>query len=78
MSFNPVSKCYEAVLLMKQGYYNYQYVLNKNNNLTLEETQGCFYQTENRYTIFVYYSQKGSRYDRVVGLKDFRFVPSLK
>lgn len=78
MSFNPVSKCYEAVLLIKQGYYNYQYVLNKNNNLTLEETQGCFYQTENRYTIFVYYSQKGSRYDRVVGLKDFRFVPSLK
>lgn len=78
MEFNPVSKSYEATVLMKQGYYNYQYILKQERALSLSETAGSFYQTENRYSVFVYYSQKGSRHDRIIGLKDFRFIPSAK
>ncbi len=78
MEFNPVSKSYEATVLMKQGYYNYQYILKQEGALSLSETAGSFYQTENRYSVFVYYSQKGSRHDRIIGLKDFRFIPAAK
>ena len=38
---------------------------------------GNYYQTENEYTILVYYTQRGSRYDRLVGYRQFRFAPSL-
>ncbi len=78
MDFNPTNLSYEATILMKQGYYNYQYVLKTDDTLSLSETAGNFYQTENRYSILVYYSQRGSRYDRIIGLKDFRFIPAAK
>ena len=78
MEYNPVNSSYEATVLMKQGYYNYQYVLKQDGALSLSETAGNFYQTENRYTVFVYYSQRGSRYDRIIGLSDFRFIPANK
>lgn len=78
MTYNYETQSYEATLLMKQGYYNYQYILVNNNKVSLDETQGNFFQTENRYSIFVYYSQRGSRYDRIIGLKDIRYISSRK
>lgn len=75
MTYNSSTSSYEATILIKQGYYNYQYILDNKGVVTFNETQGDFYQAENRYTIFVYYSQKGSRYDRLIGLKDFKYFP---
>lgn len=80
MTYNPTSQCYEAAILMKQGYYNYQYVFvsNENNHISLQETQGNFYQTQNRYSVFAYYSQRGSRSDRLIAISDFEFLSSHK
>ena len=75
MTYNNSTNSYEATILIKQGYYNYQYVLVNKGSITFNETQGNFYQTENRYTIYVYYSAKGSRSDRLIGIKNFKYFP---
>ena len=60
---------YELILLLKQGYYNYQYVYvpegsKKADSVNLE---GAHFETENEYQIFAYYHDFASRYDRLVG-----------
>ncbi|MBO4730696.1 MAG: DUF5103 domain-containing protein [Bacteroidaceae bacterium] len=75
MVYNTDSGLYENTQLLKMGYYNYQYLYLPTGSRTpsTAEIQGDFFQTENRYTILVYYSQRGSRYDRLIGLSDFQF-----
>lgn len=75
MQYNSESGLYENTQLLKLGYYNYQYLYQSTSgkSLSTAEIQGDFFQTENRYTIFAYYSQRGSRYDRLIGLSDFQF-----
>lgn len=87
MKYNELSGCYENALLMKLGYYNYQYLfLSSKESSTAESAysptrnmiSGNFYQTENRYTVFAYYSQRGSRYDRLIAINDFQYMPSRR
>ncbi len=60
---------YELSLLLKQGYYNYQYVYVANGakKADAENLEGSFFITENEYQIFAYFREQGSRYDRLVG-----------
>lgn len=76
MQYNPDSGLYENTQLLKMGYYNYQYIFLPYSGAasSTAEIQGNFFQTENRYTVLVYYSQRGSRYDRLIGLTDFQFL----
>lgn len=69
LKFNETSGYYEAARLFKQGFYNYKYVLLKENG-ELDEgfISGNFDETENLYSILVYYRSPGSRYDRLIGL----------
>jgi hypothetical protein len=69
MKWNFESAQYEATLLLKQGYYNYQYVYvadgaKKADSVNLE---GTHFNTENEYQIFSYYRDQAGRYDRLVG-----------
>jgi Domain of unknown function (DUF5103) len=68
MKYNEKTKAYEVTMLLKQGYYNYTYAFVKKGNIDLDfqEIEGNSYETENDYTILVYYRPFGSRYDRVV------------
>ncbi|MCF6280187.1 MAG: DUF5103 domain-containing protein [Flavobacteriaceae bacterium] len=68
MIYNPETRLYEAEILLKQGFYNYQYVtVDKNDTVSNHDIDGSFYQTENDYSVLVYYHKFGSRYDRVIG-----------
>ena len=69
MNFNAKTGTYEASLLFKQGFYNYKYVT-LNEDYTIDNTivSGSFDETENEYTILVYYSKFGSYYDRIIGV----------
>jgi hypothetical protein len=60
---------YELTLLLKQGYYNYQYVYvaDGSKKADAENIEGSFFITENEYQIFAYYRDQRSRYDRLVG-----------
>ena len=68
MAFNPRSGNYEAAFKLKQGFYNYKYVVvDAKGNLNEGEISGNFYQTENDYKVLVYYRDLGARYDRLIG-----------
>ena len=71
MQFNTQKGVYEKMLLLKQGYYSYQYILRDQNdpqpNQDFMETEGDHWETENNYTILVYYTQAGARYPSLVG-----------
>lgn len=69
MILNEDTGKYEAILLMKQGFYNYQYItIDKNDKRSNHDIDGSFHLTENDYTVLVYYRPFGARYDQVVGL----------
>jgi hypothetical protein len=54
---------------MKQGFYNYKYVVvEKNGALNEGAVSGNFWQTENNYKVLVYYKDLGARYDRLIGV----------
>lgn len=61
---------YELPYLLKQGFYNYNYVLvNKDGSIDYKNSlDGNFWQTENNYQILVYYRKPGGRFDELVGL----------
>lgn len=60
---------WEAAVLLKQGYYNYQYaVLDKTTQkVSYSAINGSFWQTENQYQALFYYRPWGVRYDVLVG-----------
>lgn len=58
---------YETDVLLKQGFYNYTYVTLDNDGHIDQTIEGTHYQTENDYTVIVYYRRFGSRYDSVIG-----------
>jgi hypothetical protein len=71
MQWNPANKQYEKWLTLKQGYYSYNYILRADQSPNpLHDfmwTEGDHWETENSYTIFVYYRAPGSRYDQIIG-----------
>lgn len=70
MTYNPEKSAYELDMLVKQGYYNYQYVYVPKNSTNVDERyfEGSFYETENNYVVYVYYRPFGSRYDQLLGV----------
>jgi len=72
MIFNPENKKYETHLFMKQGYYDYTYLsVDKNNPAVYSELDGNYYETENLYTILVYYKPFIGRADELIGVATF-------
>jgi len=68
MKYDPNDDSYHLEMLLKQGGINYQYVwVDDKLNSTLCPIEGSFWQTRNRYEVFVYYRAIGDRYDRLVG-----------
>ena len=71
LNYNEAENIYEASLFLKQGYYDYQYVLIPKNKNSFDESEieGSFFETENNFFIFVYYRGFGMRYDKLIGYK---------
>jgi hypothetical protein len=69
MIFNPQQRQYECTMLLKQGWYNYEYVFLRNGDTQdiASFFEGSHYETENDYMMFVYYRNPYERYDRVIG-----------
>ena len=69
MKYDKASDRYKNSRLFKQGFYNYQYVLvDRNGNIDEGAISGNFWQTENEYTVMVYYRDQGGRFDRIIGV----------
>lgn len=68
MKWNEKNQQYEGELLLKQGYYSYQYLMMKTEGkLKPVPSEGNFYQTENTYQALIYFKANGNRTDRLVG-----------
>jgi hypothetical protein len=69
MDYNAEERAYKANILLKQGFYNYTYAtLDSNKSINTNDINGSFFETENEYTIIVYYKPFGSFYERVIGI----------
>lgn len=68
MKYNYDLAAYQCKLMLKQGLYNYQYVL-VTDKAKPDPTylEGTNFMAENNYTILLYYRDFSSNYDRVIG-----------
>ncbi|GIV35689.1 MAG: DUF5103 domain-containing protein [Cyclobacteriaceae bacterium] len=66
MVYNPAIGAYTADVLLRQGWYNYQYVV-KNSQGVVNRFEGNHYEAENLYEIFVYYRPFQPPADLLIG-----------
>lgn len=69
MIFNSEKGVYEGAQFLKQGYYNYGYLLvDKKDPAQRTELEGNYWETENSYTILVYYKSFSDQSDQLIGV----------
>lgn len=69
MTYDTELQCFVADVLLKQGHYNYQYLVEMpDGRLSTSVVEGNYYETQNQYDIYVYYRPIGARYDRLLGV----------
>lgn len=70
MVYDSALKMYKKLELLKQGYYNYHYVV-KSDKLEPNHLEGSHFETENLYEVFVYYRSFQPMADLLVGYHIF-------
>jgi hypothetical protein len=69
MKFNAEKGVYEGIQFLKQGYYNYSYLLtDKKDPSQKTELEGNYWETENSYTVLVYYKSFSDQSDQLIGV----------
>lgn len=66
MQYDADLKGYLGSLLLKQGFYNYQYYVDSN-NVPSYYFEGSHFETENQYEILIYHRPVGARADLLIG-----------
>ena len=76
LQFNSGARRYEKMLFLKQGYYNYIYVVQKKGKPTGDEfmIEGSHWETPHIYTIYVYYRQTGAQTDLLIGVQNINSI----
>ncbi|MFT6745918.1 MAG: hypothetical protein ACJAZ2_000256 [Glaciecola sp.] len=73
MTFNKKSNQYVGKLFLKQGVYDFAYLVDKEGKLTWATAEGNYYETDNYYSVLVYHKSFTSDYYELVGLKSFNY-----
>lgn len=69
MTYNEANGLMEGTIKLKQGFYNYKYVIKREDGfIDLNAISGNFHFTENNYLILVYYRDFGDLYDSIIGV----------
>ncbi len=74
MTYNLETRCYETLLFLKQGYYNYQYIVLPDKQGVSAERQffeGSHRETENDYYLIVYHRSPSESYDKLINYTKF-------
>jgi len=66
MKFDSSKELYTTQLFLKQGWYNYMFLV-KNSSYDPHYIEGLHFETENQYEILVYYRPLISRGDQLIG-----------
>lgn len=74
MEYDVENHCYWLSSLVKQGGADYQYwfVRKGEKSATLLRTEGSHWETENDYTVYIFWREFGARADRLVGISSIR------
>ena len=71
MIFDVRKGIYQKTILLKQGYYSYKYILQDRIEPNIldnyRDTEGNHTETENEYTVLVYYHTIGNKNDQLIG-----------
>jgi hypothetical protein len=72
MRYNPFTKKYEITLFLKQGYYDYMYLMPDAGTGygNPEYIEGNHWETENQYMVLVYLRELAGYYDRLIGISE--------
>ncbi len=68
MVFNDSTGTYHGSLYLKQGFYNYGYMAVDRNTRQRNELEGNYFETENLYTILVYFRAFADRADQLISI----------
>lgn len=73
MRYDSRFRSYKLDLFLKQGYYDYLYVVVPDGQTkgSVSVVEGDHWETNNEYTIFVYYHTWVPEYDRLIGYMNF-------
>jgi hypothetical protein len=72
MTYIPRDGEYQGLFLLKQGYYDYEYAtVSDKGEINTATLEGSHWETENNYTILVYFRPTGQNYDLLVGKGSF-------
>ena len=76
MKWDAANSFYSCTVLLKQGYYNYSYVVLPKGAPEADNTflEGSFAQTQNMYDFIVYYRGPGAMYDAIAGYKSVNYL----
>lgn len=66
MQYDSLKREYRKELLLKQGWYNYQYIIDKSGRKS-NLLEGNHFETENNYEVLVYFKSLQPRADLLVG-----------
>lgn len=82
MQYNAELGVYEKKLYLKQGYYTYNYVTKdskiKNSLPQTNVTDGNYWETENEYTVLIYYRSLSGRHDELIGVTSVNSLGSRR
>ena len=67
MKYDAELQGYLGSLLLKQGFYNYQYYVESAGSTPSYYFEGSHYETENQYEILIYHRPLGARADLLIG-----------
>ncbi len=71
--FNLQNSQYETQIKLKQGLYDYKYVIvDSEKGIQADVIDSSFYETQNTYQIFVYYKKPGARYEELWALQEIK------
>lgn len=68
LEYDSIREIYTTDILLKQGFYDYTYVVKSGDEVDHIALEGNSYETENDYTVLAYFTEFGSRYDRLIGV----------
>jgi hypothetical protein len=68
MTYNEEKGQYETSAFLKQGYYNYTYTTSSGETKFSNEFEGNYFETENSYTVILYYRGFADRCDQIIGV----------
>ena len=74
MTYNEAQRQYELDLLLKQGFYDYQYVAKTNGKVEASPLEGPHRNGENFYTLLVYFRSPMDRSDRLIGYQTINYI----